>query len=64
MYDCHLFHKLTSKTVDEVIDEWRSHNELDARPATIGDTYFDDLGKSSLCPATQSPAEKLKIIIG
>jgi hypothetical protein len=51
MYDMHLFHRIKGCTVDEVIDNWLAHNRK-KQPAIVGDCEVDDMGQSSLCPAT------------
>lgn len=50
MYEMHLFHRITGKTVDEVIKNWKNHNAK-KQPALVGEREVDDLGPSMLCPA-------------
>lgn len=51
MYDMHLFHRIGGRTVDEVIGNWIAHNSQ-KHPAIVGGREVDDMGQSSLCPAT------------
>ena len=57
MYDMHLFHSIPGATVDEVIANWRQHNR-ELQPATVGGRPVDDMGPSSLCPATVLAGKK------
>jgi len=50
MYDCHLFHSFTGKTVDDVIANWIAHNAT-PNPAIVSGRKVDDLGPAELCPA-------------
>ena len=51
MYDCHLFHKYTGSSVDEVLENWQNHIEK-LIPAQFSDgTKVEDLGPTALCPA-------------
>jgi hypothetical protein len=57
MYDMHLFHQVTGRTVDEVINNWLTHiSEL--QPAIVGGAKIDDMGPSNLCPAIVLSGEK------
>jgi hypothetical protein len=47
----HLFHSIDGRTVAEVIDNWLAHN-AHKQPALVGGQRVDDMGQSSLCPAT------------
>ena len=58
MYECHLFHKHKGKTVDEVIEDWKTHNS-NLNMAYVGDDKNPiDLGKTFLCPAIVLCGEK------
>jgi hypothetical protein len=50
MYDMHLFHRVTGKTVEEVIANWLAHNS-EPQPAMVDGRKVDDMGQSMLCPA-------------
>lgn len=51
MYDMHLSHRVKGATVDEVIENWKTHIASPI-PAIVGEREVEDLGPSSLCPAT------------
>ena len=57
MYDCHCFHRIEGRNVDEIIDNWKAHNRK-KQPAILSGTPVDDLGPSNLCPAIVLRGEK------
>jgi hypothetical protein len=50
MYDCHLFHPYTGRTVDEVLMNWLEHISKPI-PAIMHGQRVDDIGPTSLGPA-------------
>lgn len=50
MYDCHLFHPYTGRTVDEVLMNWLEHISKPI-PAIMNGQRVDDIGPTSLGPA-------------
>ena len=51
MFDCHLFHPYTGRTVDELIGNWKSHI-AGLIPAVFEDGQkVADIGPTTLCPA-------------
>jgi hypothetical protein len=57
MYECHLFHRIEGRSVDEIIKKWLKHNRH-KQPAIVGGDKWDDLGPSMLCPATVFQGDK------
>ena len=60
MYDMHLFHRVEGKSVSAIIAAWEEHNSH-KHPAIVGDREVDDMGQSSLCPATVLDAQGKEI---
>ena len=60
MYDMHLFHRIKGNSVDAIIEAWEQHNAT-KHPAIVGERKVDDLGQSSLCPATVLDAQDKEI---
>jgi hypothetical protein len=57
MHDCHLFHRITGRTVDEIISNWIAFN-AQPHPAYVGDVYVKDLGPIDLGHATVMCGDK------
>ena len=50
MYDCHLFHEYTGRSVDEILMNWLDHISKPV-PAIMGGKEIDNIGPTSLGPA-------------